>query len=62
MVNHVKNEIKIHHQLKHPSVLELYNFFQDKDYVYLVLELCHNKGLNMLVKPGKKKLKDAESK
>ncbi|KAH8350341.1 hypothetical protein KR067_011590, partial [Drosophila pandora] len=27
---------------KHPSVLQLYTFFQDANYVYLVLELAHN--------------------
>ena len=28
-------------RLKHPSILELYAFFEDTNYVYLVLELCH---------------------
>ncbi|XP_062514832.1 serine/threonine-protein kinase PLK4-like [Corticium candelabrum] len=42
MVTRVRNEVEIHCQLKHPSVLELYNFFEDDKYVYLVLEICHN--------------------
>ncbi|KAK0043027.1 serine/threonine-protein kinase PLK4 [Biomphalaria pfeifferi] len=42
MSGRVKKEVEIHSRLKHPSVLELYNFFEDANYVYLVLELCHN--------------------
>uniref|UniRef100_UPI00358EB60C serine/threonine-protein kinase PLK4 n=1 Tax=Myxine glutinosa TaxID=7769 RepID=UPI00358EB60C len=38
----VRNEVEIHCQLKHPAVLELYNYFEDRHYVYLVLEMCHN--------------------
>lgn len=38
----VKKEVEIHSRLKHPSILELYNFFEDNNYVYLVLEMCHN--------------------
>ncbi|XP_064482237.1 serine/threonine-protein kinase PLK4-like [Ornithodoros turicata] len=36
----VQQEVKIHCRLKHPSVLELYNYFENKRYVYLVLEYC----------------------
>lgn len=42
MVERVRQEVAIHSRLKHPSVLELYTFFEDANYVYLVLELCHN--------------------
>ncbi|XP_068142581.1 serine/threonine-protein kinase PLK4 [Drosophila tropicalis] len=38
----VRQEVEIHSRLKHPSVLQLYTFFQDANYVYLVLELAHN--------------------
>ena len=41
MTQRVEHEVKIHYQLKHPSILELNTFFEDKNYVYLVLELCH---------------------
>lgn len=40
MVTRVKEEVAIHSRLKHPSILELYSFFEDEHYVYLVLELC----------------------
>lgn len=42
MVGRVKQEIAIHSKLKHPSILELYTFFEDLNYVYLVLELAQN--------------------
>ncbi|KAL7749100.1 hypothetical protein RI367_005505 [Sorochytrium milnesiophthora] len=36
----VANEIEIHWQLNHPSVLTLYSFFEDAESVYLVMEIC----------------------
>ncbi|KAH8373522.1 hypothetical protein KR009_012404, partial [Drosophila setifemur] len=42
----VRQEVEIHSRLKHPSVLQLFTFFQDANYVYLVLELAHNGELN----------------
>ncbi|XP_016959402.1 serine/threonine-protein kinase PLK4 [Drosophila biarmipes] len=42
LINRVRQEVEIHSRLKHPSVLQLYTFFQDSNYVYLVLELAHN--------------------
>lgn len=50
MANRVRQEVEIHSRLKHPSVLELYTFFQDANYVYLVLELAHNGELNRYMK------------
>ncbi|KAH8258888.1 hypothetical protein KR038_012154 [Drosophila bunnanda] len=42
LTNRVRQEVEIHSRLNHPSVLQLYTFFQDANYVYLVLELAHN--------------------
>uniref|UniRef100_A0AAG5D598 Serine/threonine-protein kinase PLK4 n=1 Tax=Anopheles atroparvus TaxID=41427 RepID=A0AAG5D598_ANOAO len=42
MANRVRQEVAIHSKLKHPSILELYTFFEDLNYVYLVLELSEN--------------------
>ncbi|KAH8419639.1 hypothetical protein KR222_011625, partial [Zaprionus bogoriensis] len=42
LTNRVRQEVDIHSRLKHPSVLQLYTFFQDANYVYLVLELADN--------------------
>ncbi|TMW51573.1 hypothetical protein DOY81_003360 [Sarcophaga bullata] len=50
MANRVRQEVEIHSRLKHPSVLELYTFFQDANYVYLVLELAQNGELQRYMK------------
>ena len=50
MVGRVRQEVAIHSRLKHPAVLELYTFFEDANYVYLVLELCHNGELQRFLK------------
>lgn len=54
-VSRVRNEVEIHSRLKHPSVLELYNYFEDKNYVYLVLEICHSGALDRFLKASKLK-------
>lgn len=54
MVDRVKQEVAIHSKLKHPSILELYTFFEDADYVYLVLELAHNGELHRYLKESKR--------
>ncbi|XP_064636787.1 serine/threonine-protein kinase PLK4-like isoform X2 [Lineus longissimus] len=53
MVERVKKEVEIHSRLKHPSILELYSYFEDANYVYLVLELCHNGELYRYLKTYK---------
>ncbi|KAL0105998.1 hypothetical protein PUN28_016015 [Cardiocondyla obscurior] len=50
MIDRVKQEVKIHIQLKHHAILEAYTCFEDADYVYLVLELCHNGELQRYLK------------
>ncbi|KAI8122176.1 hypothetical protein FF38_05750 [Lucilia cuprina] len=50
LANRVRQEVEIHSRLKHPSVLELYTFFQDANYVYLVLELAQNGELQRYMK------------
>lgn len=42
MTQRVSNEVSVHWQLNHPCVLELYTYFEDKEFVYLVTELCVN--------------------
>ena len=61
MTDRVQQEVAIHSRLKHPSVLELYTFFEDKTYVYLVLELCHNGELqSFLKKQGSRSISEEE--
>ncbi|XP_049626150.1 serine/threonine-protein kinase PLK4 [Suncus etruscus] len=61
MVQRVQNEVKIHCQLKHPSILELYNYFEDSNYVYLVLEMCHNGEMNRYLKNRMKPFSENEA-
>lgn len=42
LVKRIKDEVRIHIRLKHPSILELYTLIENKDYVYLVLQLAKN--------------------
>ncbi|KAL8207026.1 UNVERIFIED_CONTAM: hypothetical protein K2H54_040198 [Gekko kuhli] len=60
MVQRVQNEVKIHCQLKHPSILELYNYFEDSNYVYLILEMCHNGEMSRYLKNKKKPFSEEE--
>lgn len=61
MVQRVRNEVEIHCQLKHPSILELYNYFEDGNYVYLILEMCHNGEMNRYLKNRKKPFTEKEA-
>jgi polo-like kinase 4 len=62
MVGRVRQEVAIHSRLKHPSVLELYTFFEDVNYVYLVLELCQNGELQRYLKNNAVILNEEEGK
>lgn len=54
MAERVKQEVAIHSKLKHPSILELYTFFEDANYVYLVLELAQYGELHRYLKENQK--------
>ncbi|RHZ82331.1 hypothetical protein Glove_109g8 [Diversispora epigaea] len=41
----VLNEINIHKQLNHPNIVNLYDVFDDDDFVYFKMELCSNQSL-----------------
>ncbi|XP_018098808.1 serine/threonine-protein kinase PLK4 isoform X2 [Xenopus laevis] len=61
MVQRVRNEVEIHCQLKHPSILELYNYFEDNNYVYLILEMCQNGEVNRFLKNRKNPFSEDEA-
>ncbi|XP_062863416.1 serine/threonine-protein kinase PLK4 isoform X2 [Trichomycterus rosablanca] len=61
MVQRVINEVEIQCRLKHPSILELYNYFEDSNYVYLVLEMCHNGEMSRYLKDRKKPFAEEEA-
>ena len=53
------NEIKLHKKLKHENIVKFQHFFEDKENVYILLELCTNQTLNELLK-RRKRLTDIE--
>ena len=44
------SEIRIHKNMRHSSVVHLERYFEDRDNVYIVLELCPNLSLNDMIK------------
>eukprot|EP00092_Neocalanus_flemingeri_P027274 GFUD01029578.1.p1 GENE.GFUD01029578.1~~GFUD01029578.1.p1 ORF type:complete len:936 (-),score=285.22 GFUD01029578.1:126-2933(-) len=61
MSGRVRQEVAIHSRLKHPAILELFTFFEDQNYVYLVLELCHNGELARFLKQNNTVFTEAEA-
>ena len=48
------SEIKIHRSLHHTNIVRFENFFEDDNFVYIMLELCTNQSLNDLVRRRKR--------
>lgn len=57
----VQQEVAIHSRLKHPSVVELYNYFEDRQYVYLVVEYCQGGELQGYLQSRKGPLSEPEA-
>lgn len=36
----LKQEVKIHKSLEHPRLVKFYDFFEDQENFYVVMELC----------------------
>lgn len=61
MEKRVNEEITIHTKLKHPSIIELYKFFEDGRYVYLVLELAHMGELHRYLRESQRVMTEEET-
>lgn len=61
MTQRVIQEVEIHARLKHSSILELFTFFEDRNYVYLVLELAHNGALHKYLSDKQQPLTEYEA-
>ena len=61
MAGRVRNEAEIHCQLKHPSIVELYSYFEDKNYVYMVMELCAKGELYTFMRTNQKVFNEVEA-
>ncbi len=44
------NELKVHRGIEHQSICQFENYFEDRDTIYIVLELCPNQSLNEMVR------------
>ncbi|XP_013406101.1 serine/threonine-protein kinase PLK1 isoform X2 [Lingula anatina] len=49
----IAREIELHRHLKHKHVVCFYNFFEDEENVYIILELCSRKSLVEVLKSRK---------
>ncbi|CAD8062352.1 unnamed protein product [Paramecium sonneborni] len=50
----LKREIKIQRRLAHPHIVRLYHYFEDKENVYLILELAENGSLFLYIRRRKR--------
>jgi len=52
----LRSEIAIHRSLDHQKVVKFYDYFEDNDFVYIILELCPSQTLNefMRKRPSKR--------
>jgi len=48
------SEIKIHRSLDHENVVRFDRYFEDKENVYILLDICHNQSLSDLVRRRKR--------
>jgi len=55
------SEINIHKALSHPHVVQFINVFEDRENVYMLLELCTNQTLSELLK-RRRRLTEIETK
>ncbi len=56
----IKREIKIHKQLKHPNIAQLYEIVETEDFLYLILEYWNGGELFDYI-VSKKKLDEKEA-
>jgi polo-like kinase 1 len=57
----LKSEIKIHKSLSHTNVVKFLHHFEDRENIYILLEICNNKSLNDMVK-RRRRLREIETK
>lgn len=54
MAGRVNKEVNYHSKLNHTSIIKLYTYFEDANYVYLVLELAENGELKNFLKKNER--------
>ncbi len=51
-IGYLKHEVEVGHQLKHPNVIEIYEFGVDRSIAYLAMEYHAGKNIKMLIRLG----------
>ena len=46
IVSELKNEINILKEIDHPNIMTIYEFFEDENYLYIVMEYCNSGDLS----------------
>lgn len=54
LIDNIKNEINIQKRLRHPHIIKLYQFFEDFDNIYMVLEYAEGGSLCSFLKRKKR--------
>lgn len=54
MAGRVNKEVNYHSKLNHISIIKLYTYFEDANYVYMVLELAENGELKNFLKKNER--------
>ncbi|XP_077980864.1 serine/threonine-protein kinase PLK1-like isoform X2 [Glandiceps talaboti] len=49
----LEREIDVHSQLSHRNIVQFFDYFDDDDHVYIILELCNKKSLIHIMKQRK---------
>ncbi len=62
MEERVQAEMQIQLRLKHPSIVELYLYFEDKTHYYLVMEYCERGELYKYLRKTKIRLTEPQTK
>jgi polo-like kinase 1 len=39
----MSQEINIHRSIKHKHIVEFYSYFEDSEYIYILLEICNKR-------------------
>lgn len=50
IIEQLIREIKIQSFLEHPNICQLYTYFEEEDFIYLVMEICNSGNVYSILK------------
>jgi serine/threonine-protein kinase ULK/ATG1 len=59
--NRLKSEIKLHSDFDHKNIIKLYDFIEDNDFYYIILEYCSHGDLHKYIKYNKLNSQQAQN-